>query len=140
MRERVAPFIVAIIAGLVAFGLLVLPGRTAKESTSGKVSNGERLYMSNCEACHMLGTNVIKPDKELVKSEKLVSKLAFKQYISKKHGVMPPFSAIADDDKSLKDLYQYVRKLKQQSWSYEMSEPQNPEVEMKEPKPADGSN
>lgn len=139
MRQSVGSLILAIIAGVVVFGLLVLPGRTAKESSSGKVSNGERLYMSNCEACHMLGTNVIKPDKELVKSEKLVSKTVFQQYISKKHGVMPPFTQLADDEKSVKDLYKYVRTLKQQSWAYEMNEPKNPEVEMKEPKPEEGS-
>lgn len=128
----------AIVIGAVATILLVLPGNSAKEA-QGKPSNGERLYMANCEACHMLGTNVIKPEKELASSETLVSKTAFKQFISKKHGVMPPFNQIADDEKSLKDLYQYCRKLKQQSWSYEMKEPQDKEVEMKEPKPADGS-
>lgn len=83
----------------------------------------------------MLGTNVIKPDKELVTSEKIASRTIFKNFIGKKHGVMPSFSEIADDDRNVKDLYTFVRKLKQQTWTFPLQEPESKDPEPKEPQP-----
>lgn len=83
----------------------------------------------------MLGTNVIKPEKELVKSEKLASRKLFKDYLSQKHGVMPAFQEIADDTVNLKDLYAFVRKLKVSSWDYPVKEHESKDIEPKEPEP-----
>lgn len=105
----------AIIVGFAATGLIMAPGFSANRMSKSQ-KNGEKLYMANCEACHMLGTNVIKPDKQLHSSEQLATRAMFKAYISKKHGVMPPFKQLADDEKSLKELYSFVRTLKGQDW------------------------
>lgn len=101
----------------------IAPGYGAKESRTTRQTNGERLYMANCEACHMSGKNVIKPEKELVRSEKIATQKIFKEFISKKHGVMPPFEDLANNSNSVKDLYHFVKQLKISSWEYPMEEP-----------------
>ncbi|MBX9571015.1 MAG: c-type cytochrome [Candidatus Obscuribacterales bacterium] len=119
------------------FMLIFIPSLNARDSKPATVkSNGERLYMANCEACHMLGSNVIQPEKELVKSDKLATRKIFKEFLSEKHGVMPPFQDIANDTAGLKDLYTFVRKLKMTSWEYEpKNEPPAGEVEPRVPTP-----
>ncbi|HEY9870911.1 MAG TPA: c-type cytochrome [Candidatus Obscuribacterales bacterium] len=96
---------------------------SASDSKAKAPNRGETLYMANCEACHMQGKNVIKPDKEIVTSSKLASESLFQQYLSEKHGYMPAFPDIAAKDRDLRALYKYVRRLKMQSWAYEPKEP-----------------
>src|SRR4030095_3108746 len=96
---------------------------------------GEILYKANCEASHMTGQNVIKPEKDLITSSKLASESLFKEFLKEKHGYMPAFPEVAAQDKDLHALYKYVRKLKAQSWEYEPATPeikQDPE-EMERP-------
>lgn len=116
--------------------LISIPAIGAKDSKSGSFkSNGERLYMANCEACHMLGSNVISPEKELVKSDKLATRKIFKEFLSEKHGVMPPFIDIANDPVNLKDLHTFTKKLKMSSWDYEVKNEPPGEVEPQVPNP-----
>lgn len=75
----------------------------------------------------MSGINVIKPEKKLVRSEKLTSQKIFKDFISEKHGVMPPFNELAGNPANVKDLYDFVKKLKISSWEYPMEEPSHSE-------------
>lgn len=115
--------------GAIAVALFCLsdPGYGAKEKRTSAQTNGERLYMANSEACHMSGINVIKPEKKLVRSEKLTSQKIFKDFISEKHGVMPPFNELAGNPANVKDLYDFVKKLKISSWEYPMEEPSHSE-------------
>lgn len=128
---------VVVLLGSVLLLSLIAPGYGAKESRIHRQTNGEQLYMANCEACHMSGINVIKPEKELVRSEKIATQKIFKEFISKKHGVMPPFEELANNSNNVKDLYHFVKKLKISSWQYPMEEPsQNNEIDPRRPEPS----
>jgi mono/diheme cytochrome c family protein len=127
--------IVVVVAAAILLLSLIAPGYGAKESRASKRANGEQLYMANCEACHMFGINVIKPDKALVRSEKLASQKIFKDFISQKHGVMPPFEDLANDPVDVKDLYHFTRKLRVSSWDYPMKTPSDGEVDPEQPEP-----
>ncbi|MBX9671431.1 MAG: hypothetical protein K2X93_27830 [Candidatus Obscuribacterales bacterium] len=74
--------------------------------------------MANCEACHMLGKNVIKPRKDIVTSEKIANLRQFEKFLSERHGLMPDFRSIAADKKVLSSLFRYVKTLKDQEWEY----------------------
>lgn len=126
-----------VILSLVCALIMLAPLQSAggKGTRETAKDRGESLYMSNCEACHMSGSNVINPEKELVRSDKLTSRKIFKEYISQKHGYMPAFSDIANDTADLKDLYTFVRKLKMTSWDYPATEPTPGRVEPKQPEP-----
>lgn len=80
---------------------------------------GKNTYMSNCEACHMMGKNVLKPGKDIVESTKLVSLEEFKTFLSQGRGMMPSFKKIADDPAVVEALYRYAKTLKTQNWNYE---------------------
>ena len=90
----------------------------AERSKSRPKKLGEATYMSNCEACHMMGKNVIKPGKDIVVSSKLASMDDFKAFLSEAHGVMPAFKKIADEPEVLSALYKFAKKLKDQKWTY----------------------
>lgn len=104
--------------------LSMLPERTvaAKEGARELVDKGQQIYMANCEACHMTGKNVIKPEKELVRSEKLANEDVFREFLKERHDVMPAFPDIAKDADSAKALFKFCRKLKRQSWEYKAPE------------------
>lgn len=105
--------------------LLTGVGNAAKPKQS-QYQRGLSIYMANCEACHMMGTNVIKPEKELTKSDKIVSEKVFREFLSEKHGLMPAFRDLVKDEETCGDLYRFVKKLKNQTWDYE------PEAEKQE--------
>ena len=111
-----------LLAALLVFGLgISVCGSFAKES--GKVpASGRGLYMANCEACHLQGQNVIKPEKEIVTSTKVKSLALFEEFLQSKHGAMPAFKDIAANADSLRKLYKYTKGLKQQSWDYQIKE------------------
>jgi mono/diheme cytochrome c family protein len=124
--------IAAIVIGVAA----TLPVFGQKDDKEQKPqSPGEKVYMANCEACHLLGQNMIKPEKPIIASTKLISRNAFKEFLTEKHTIMPRFEAIANNEKDLKDLYAFVKKLKHQSWEYDQKEFRPAESPMKEPQP-----
>lgn len=116
-----------------AFGVLVLLlmllqvsiSTSARTKPKQQLEQGRAIFMSNCEACHLLsGENVIKPKKPISRSDKLESEEIFQEFLRQRHGVMPEFPQIANDEHTLKSLYRFVRKLKNQSWQY----PEEPEI------------
>ena len=105
--------------GLALLSTLMIDPGTAKSSKSEDLKNGEKTYMASCEACHMQGMNVIKPGKDIVVSTKISTVKEFKAFLSEKHGLMPSFEFIAEDDTVLRSLHKYVKTLKNQDWQYE---------------------
>lgn len=117
----------------IAFGVLVLImlllqasiSTSARTKPKQQLEQGRAIFMSNCEACHLLsGENVIKPKKPISRSEKLESEEIFQEFLMQRHGVMPEFPQIAKDEQLVKSLYRFVKKLKNQSWQY----PEEPEL------------
>jgi mono/diheme cytochrome c family protein len=74
--------------------------------------NGEQLFKVNCASCHAAGGNIVDQTKPVRGSKKLVSKVVFKDLLSKPTGAMPPFPKIVADDSSLSALYEYCKSLK----------------------------
>lgn len=115
MKGRQLSFIVLV--GWLCFGVTWnADGRDANAKL--KKQSGEDTYMTNCEACHKMGKNVIKPGKDIVVSEKLVNLDEFKAFLSESHGVMPAFKEIADSPEIVSALYKFTKKLKNQNWEY----------------------
>lgn len=77
----------------------------------------------------------MKPEKELSESSKLASQTMFKEFLSCKHGLMPKFQELASRDSDLKELYKYVKTLKNQSWEYHQKEPEPQDLPMKDRPP-----
>lgn len=97
----------AIHAGIVSLMISVLlPG------ASVAAPDGEKIFKAKCAMCHVDGGNRTNPGKPVKGSKQLNTKDMFKELLSKKNGMMPPFKAIADDDAALTALYEYCNKLK----------------------------
>lgn len=104
-------FIKPVIGGLSIFlvlGLLVTDNARAE-----KMSHGEQLYAENCQACHLIGKNIIKPKKTILSSKKLNSIGEFKSFLSRQNGEMPPYKTIVNNRNDLHDLYKYIKDLNQ---------------------------
>lgn len=105
---------------IVLFASLAEATATAAERVKSNPKNtGKATYMANCEACHMMGKNVIKPGKDIVVSSKLATLDEFKAFLSESHGVMPAFEQLATDPEIVSALYRFTKKLKSQNWSYD---------------------
>lgn len=95
-------FIVAAFVGGVGSG-----GSNANDAGSF----GARIYAKNCESCHHIGENIIRPDKTMDKSAKLRTKAIFRRFLSRQNGLMPPYLTIVRNDKELTALYDYIKQL-----------------------------
>ena len=74
-------------------------------------SYGAGLYQKNCEACHHIGENIIRPEKTMARSDKLKTKSEFKKFLARQNGLMPPYKTIVRSDKDLQALYLYIKQL-----------------------------
>ena len=108
-------FFCLILLGVVLLGDVSFVTANAKER---RKKEGETIYLENCEACHMMGKNVIKPGKDIVTSNKIHTLDEFEKFISEEHGLMPAFPELVKEKKSLL-LYKFVKTLKNQDWTYE---------------------
>ncbi len=72
----------------------------------------EKLFGTNCAACHTNGGNVVDPKKPLKGSKQLATKEQFKAVLEKPVGAMPAFPAIVANDSDLTALYNYCKNLK----------------------------
>lgn len=81
------------------------------------VPAGQRLFASNCSACHPNGTNAIVASLPLKTSAKLASESAFVAFIRSpkmpdgSEGQMPPFPADQLSDKEAAALYSYIQSM-----------------------------
>lgn len=88
---------------------------TAQAGTAAPA--GQRLYASNCGACHPNGGNSITAELPLKKSRTLASAAAFTSFIRSprmpdgSEGEMPSFPADQLTDKQAADLYGYIQSM-----------------------------
>jgi mono/diheme cytochrome c family protein len=81
------------------------------------VPAGQRLFASNCSACHPNGTNAIVANLPVKTSTKLASEAAFVAFIRSpkmpdgSEGQMPPFAADQLSDKQAGALYSYIQSM-----------------------------
>ena len=93
-------------------GDLVYGGRTAKASVEFQA--GEKLFASNCNACHPGGGNTIVATMPLRSSRKLQNFESFSAFIRDpkmpdgNKGIMPPFPEAKISAKEANELYQYI--------------------------------
>jgi mono/diheme cytochrome c family protein len=89
----------------------------AAGTTAPAVPAGQRLYASNCAACHPAGGNAIAAELPLKKSTKLASEASFVAFIRSPkmpdgtEGQMPPFPADQLSDKQAGALYSYIESM-----------------------------
>jgi mono/diheme cytochrome c family protein len=94
------------------FAILLFSFFAATNFKATAAADGEKLFNSNCAACHTAGKNSIDPKKPVIGSKKLASQATFKEFLSKANGSMPAFKSIAENAESLGALYTYVKTLK----------------------------
>jgi len=93
------------------------PAGPAKQGVAPAVLPGQRLFASNCSACHPNGGNVIVAELPLKKSKKLVNAAAFTAFIRSPQmpdgsaGQMPSFAADQISDAQAGELYSYVQSM-----------------------------
>jgi mono/diheme cytochrome c family protein len=89
----------------------------AKQGAAPAVPAGQRLFASNCSACHPSGGNVIVAELPLKKSKKLASAAALTAFIRSPKmpdgsaGQMPSFGADQISDAQAGELYSYVQSM-----------------------------
>lgn len=94
---------------LLAYCLLVEPSNAQQKSS---LQTGEKLFKKNCSGCHLNGQNLIKTEKPIVGSKKLLSKAIFKDFIENPPLPMPKFKNLTSNSEQLDELYRYVTSLK----------------------------
>lgn len=87
-------------------GQLVYGGKAAQSPAEFKV--GEKIFISNCSACHPKGGNVLVPGKPLLRSPELQDLNTFVRYVRHPKAPMPPFPVGRISDSELKSLYEYI--------------------------------
>lgn len=79
------------------------------------IKKGSLIFRSHCAACHRLGLNQAKPSKPIVDSATLATFATFKANLNKPVGNMPHYEHLINDDKLLKNLYDYCKTLKNEN-------------------------
>ncbi len=105
----------------------------AEPLAKGDFDAGKRIYMSNCEVCHLIGRNLLNPNKEIQNSKLLDDPKKLKEFLSKKNSTMPPFMELSRDDKQLKDLNQFLHYARRHP-SEVFKETDNPQINKTESK------
>lgn len=87
---------------------------SAKAEEAATIENeeleaGRKLYMKKCEVCHLIGRNLINPEKEILNSKLIDDPDKLKEFLSHKNGVMPAFAKISRDDKLLGKLNTFLK-------------------------------
>ncbi len=72
------------------------------------IEAGEAIYMKKCEVCHLIGRNLLNPEKEIQNSKLLDDPKKLKEFLSRKNGTMPAFLKLANDDERLKELNKFL--------------------------------
>lgn len=80
----------------------------ASPELPGDLKAGEKIYMSNCEVCHLIGRNLLNPNKEIQNSKLIDDPKKLKEWLSHKNGKMPAFADLAKDDEKLKHLSEFL--------------------------------
>lgn len=84
---------------------------------------GKGIYIKRCEVCHLIGRNLINPEKEIQNSKLLDDSRKLKEFLSHKNGVMPAFPKIASNDTAIRQLKVFLRYAKEHPSEIEKHEP-----------------
>ena len=87
-------------------GQLVYGGKTT--TPAGNFKAGEKIYATDCSACHARGGNLIDPGKPVLHSPKLKDLDTFLAWIRHPAAPMPAFPASKISDAEAKELYAYI--------------------------------
>lgn len=74
---------------------------------------GKKIYMSNCEVCHLVGRNLVNPNKEIQNSPIIDDSKKLQKLLSHKNGVMPAFPSIAKNEKHIAQLRAFLEHARQ---------------------------
>ena len=69
---------------------------------------GKKIYMKNCEVCHLIGRNLVNPEKEIQNSKLIGEPKKLKEFLSHKNGKMPAFTEISKNDEEIKHLREFL--------------------------------
>ncbi len=89
--------------------LSVMSASWADPEKVGDLETGRKIYMSNCEVCHLIGRNLLKPEKEIQNSKIMDNSQEVKEFLSHKNGTMPPFVEISKNDAEIKHLCEFLQ-------------------------------
>ena len=95
------------VIGLGWFGARIVYGGTTTGS-SRNYAIGEKIFMTNCNSCHVNGGNIIKPDHPLRNSDYLQNFNDFLAQIRHPEKIMPAFSPSQISSKDARELYDYI--------------------------------
>lgn len=95
------------VVGLGYFGGQLVYGAKAQPAANSYKA-GELVFSSHCSGCHPHGGNVIKPNRPVKNSDKLVDFKTFLSWIRAPKAPMPAFPSSSISDKSAHELYQYI--------------------------------
>jgi mono/diheme cytochrome c family protein len=83
-------------------------GLQAEPMRTTDMEAGEKIYMKNCEVCHLIGRNLLNPAKEIQNSAIVADPKKLRELLSHKNGIMPQFAHIAKNDTELKQLREFL--------------------------------
>jgi mono/diheme cytochrome c family protein len=72
---------------------------------------GQAIYLGNCSGCHPRGSNILKPNMPIIKSDKLDNFMDFVGWIRKPKKPMPEFSPKKISNEQAQQLYDYLSSL-----------------------------
>ncbi|MBX9688808.1 MAG: c-type cytochrome [Candidatus Obscuribacterales bacterium] len=99
---------------LTLFFLPLLPAAAAPSAErSPDFQAGEKIYMKNCEVCHLIGRNLVNPKKEIQYSKIMEKEETLKAFLSHKNGKMPAFHKISESDEKIKQLREFLQYAKE---------------------------
>jgi mono/diheme cytochrome c family protein len=112
MKNALQAYGVVVTFSILALLLFSLCTILSGNQTVNAASAGDKLFATNCAACHQGGKNIVNPKKPVIGSAHLASKDAFKTYLLKPSGTMAPYPAIANNPADLAALFDYCKGLK----------------------------
>lgn len=100
---------------LILFFLMTTVGsaRANEAKIDAELEPGRAIYLKRCEVCHLIGRNLINPEKEIHNSKLLDDPKKLKEFLSHKNGVMPAFPKIASDELAVKQLRKFLQYAKE---------------------------
>jgi len=91
-----------------ALMMFVQTGSQADPVANADMEAGQKIYMKNCEVCHLIGRNLINPAKEIQNSTIVADPKRLKEWLSRRNGIMPQFAHIAKNDIELRQLREFL--------------------------------
>ena len=92
---------------------IALQATAQKSKQEEDFEAGQKIYMNNCEVCHLIGRNLVNPNKEIQNSAIIDDPKKLQKLLSHKNGVMPAFPSIARNEKHIAQLRLFLEHARQ---------------------------